>query len=141
MNSKTTALAALAFLGLCITSTLRADDSTPPPATPPAAPAKQITVEPPADAKLVLARNGVDVVVSWTLPPSTYRTIDIMRHTQPEPKGRGRIGTVGPSKPSFLDTLPDKTVTYWYWIKVTNADRSAFYLGPVICKPAEIWTP
>lgn len=117
---------------------LRAGDSAPP-ATPPAA--KQITVDAPADAKLVLARNGADVIVSWTLPAIAYRTIDVIRHTQAEPKGRTRLASLAPSKTSYLDTLPDKNTTYWYWIKVTNPDRSAFYLGPVVCKPAEVWTP
>lgn len=143
MNKKSIALAVLALAGICVTSTLRATEATSPatPVTPPAAPAKQVNVEPPADAKLTLARNGADVVVSWTLPPGNYRSIQITRHTQSEPRGRTGVGSVGPATTSYPDTLPDKTATYWYWIKVTQTDLTVFNVGPVISKPAEVWNP
>lgn len=143
MNKKSIALAVLSLVGLCVTSTLRANDATSPtvPVTPPAAPAKQVNVEPPAEAKLTLARNSADVVVSWTLPPGNYRSIQITRHTQSEPRGRTGVGSVGPATTSFPDILPDKTATYWYWIKVTQTDLTVFNVGPVISKPAEVWNP
>jgi hypothetical protein len=143
MNKKSTAFAALTLLGFGVTSLLHATEPTSPtaPSTPPVAPAKQVTVEPPAEAKLTLARNGADVVVSWSLPPGNYRSIQITRHTQSEPRGRTGVGSVGPSTTSYPDTLPDKTATYWYWIKVTQTDLSVFNVGPVISKPAEVWNP
>jgi hypothetical protein len=95
----------------------------------------------PIEPTLTVARNGVDVMLAWALPKGSYRSIEITRHTQSNPRGRTSVGVDGPSQTNYLDSLPDKAPTYWYWLKVTRSDLTVFNVGPARSDPSEVWTP
>jgi hypothetical protein len=83
-------------------------------------------------APLVATRSGATVHLEWSLPPSAsgYRAIEIMRNSQAQAAGRGRVRAVRAETTSLEDTLPDAAASYWYWLKLTHVDGTVQNLGP-----------
>lgn len=83
-------------------------------------------------APLVARRSGATVHLEWILPPSAtgYRAIEIMRNSQVQPTGRGRVRAVRAETTSLEDTVPDAAASYWYWLKLTHVDGTVQNLGP-----------
>lgn len=91
-------------------------------------------------AKLHVARNGSEVLVSWELPAEQVRVVEIYRNTTEDVKGRGRRGSLRPLPASMVDTVPDGN-PYWYWLKVIFKNGQTMNVGPAVTPPAEVWTP
>jgi len=103
-------------------------------------PAKPGTPEVSLNGTLEVARNGNEVILSWTLPTGEVRTIEIYRNTQRDVKGRGRAGTVRADVVVFHDKVPDDQ-TYWYWLKLTLPSGKNVNIGPVATPSAQVWNP
>lgn len=103
-------------------------------------PAKPGTPEAAANGTLEVARSGVEVLLTWTLPEGEVRTIEIYRNTISEVKGRGRAGAVRTDVTVFHDKVPDEQ-TYWYWVKLTRPNGVIVNIGPVATPKAAVWTP
>lgn len=92
--------------------------------------------------KLLVARDGGDVIVSWELPAgAAIKGIDIYRHTHESTKGRGRLDYVRPSPALFTDKVPDASADYWYWLKIVLVSGAHYNVGPVRTPDAVVWTP
>ena len=91
--------------------------------------------------KLHVARSGNDVMVTWELPPIEIKQFEIFRNTHKNPAGRGRAAAVRTEPAVFLDQVPDQTVTYWYWLKITLKDGQIVNIGPVATPDPTVWTP
>ena len=90
---------------------------------------------------LELARSGNEVMITWTLPHSEVRQLEIFRNTSKEPKGRGRAAAVRSEPTLYIDQVPDLNVTYWYWLKVTLHNGQVVNIGPVATPNPVVWTP
>lgn len=134
-----TPLRHLVLFGVFAVSAFAQTTPTPPapaPASGPAAPAptpKKITLE--------VARTGNEVLLTWTLPEGEVRMLEIMRNTTENAQGRGRIGTTRATVNVFSDTVPDATVTYWYWIKITRPSGEVINSSAVATPSAKVWSP
>lgn len=97
----------------------------------------------PVDLLLTVARNGDEVLLGWDVPEMDIeiRQLEIMRHTQRDQKGRGRVATVRVHPGLYNDRVPDPSRTYWYWLKITLADGRVIGAGPVQTPAAEVWSP
>ena len=110
---------------------------------PPPEPAPTPVVVPPPPPPVPAAptfqalRSGASVRLSWTLPEISdgYRAIEILRDSDPNPAGRGRIRAVRASVTQLDDNLPDPSAEYWYWLKLTAPDGSVTNLGPFAAVP------
>ena len=91
-------------------------------------------------AKLHVARNGSEVLISWELPAEQVRVVEVYRNTTVDVKGRGRRGSLRPLPASMVDTVPDGN-PYWYWLKVIFKDGQTMNVGPAVTPPADVWTP
>lgn len=129
----------LLFLGAFAASAFA---QIPPPVTAPT-PAAATPAPAPAPKKMVLevARTGNEVLLTWTLPEGEVRMLEIMRNTSENAPGRGRVGTTRATVNVFSDTVPDATVTYWYWVKLTRPSGDVVNIGPVATPSAKVWTP
>ncbi len=67
--------------------------------------------------------DGNSVRLSWSLTGITPRAQEIYRDTDANPKGRGRVGFMR-SGTEFVDHNVTPGTTYFYWIKVTESDRT-----------------
>ncbi len=114
----------------------------PPPPVPVPAPAPVVVAPPlppaPAVPNFQALRTGATVRLSWTLPESAdgYRAIEILRDSDPNPSGRGRVRAVRASVTQLEDTLPNSSADYWYWLKLTAPDGSVANFGPFEATPA-----
>jgi hypothetical protein len=115
---------------------------TPPPASAPA-PSATPSAPAPASKKITLevARTGNEVLLTWTLPEGEVRMLEIMRNTTENAQGRGRVGTTRATVNVFSDTVPDASVTYWYWIKITRPSGEVINSNAVPTPSAKVWTP
>jgi pectate lyase len=70
-----------------------------------------------------LSAQGGDGVIdlSWNAE-GAMGNIQIMRDTDSNPQGRGRIAILAGSATSYRDTDVSDGVTYWYWIKYQDAN-------------------
>lgn len=128
-------LAALAF-------PLSAQESSPHPALPATTVASSPSLdEIRAAARLEVARNGDEVLVTWSLPPADYKGVDVYRNIQERTSGRSRVDFVGATPAEFRDKVPDASVTYWYWLKVVLRTGEHINIGPVKTPDAAVWTP
>jgi hypothetical protein len=91
-------------------------------------------------AKLHVARNGSEVLISWEVPAEQVRVVEVYRNTTMDVKGRGRRGSLRPLPASMVDTVPDGN-PYWYWLKVIFKDGQTMNVGPAVTPPADVWTP
>ena len=91
--------------------------------------------------RLIIARSGGEVSARWELPDIEVRGVELLRNTQAGPKGRKRVASVSKKSTHYVDTLPDASAAYWYWLKVTLKDGRSVGLGPVATPSAEVWTP
>jgi len=66
--------------------------------------------------------NGA-VKLTWTLNNIKPRGQEIYRDTDPDPQGRGRIGFTKHGS-EFVDGNVTPGITYYYWIKATEVDRT-----------------
>lgn len=120
---------------------LGAADTSPPEAVPAATVAElpRLTAE---QVKFVAARNGAEVLFSWTFPDDyETRFAELLRNTKPDPSGRSRVGPVSIRSGQHADQTPDPTVTYWYWLKVTLKNGQTLNIGPVGTPAAQVWQP
>ena len=92
-------------------------------------------------AQLHVARSGNEVMITWALPPIEIKQFEIFRHTQKDPKGRTRAAAVRTEPAIYLDQVPDVSVTYWYWLKITLGNGQVLNVGPVATPDAAVWTP
>lgn len=92
----------------------------------------------PATPNFQALRTGSTVRLSWTLPENAdgYRAIEVLRDSDPNPSGRGRIRAVRASVTQLDDTLPNPASDYWYWLKLTAPDGSVSNFGPFAATPA-----
>lgn len=91
--------------------------------------------------QLHVARSGNEVMITWALPPLEIKQFEIFRNTHKDTKGRGRAAAVRTEPAIFLDQVPDLSVTYWYWLKITLASGQVLNVGPVATPDATVWTP
>ena len=98
---------------------------------------------PPAatDGALQIARNGNEVILAWELPAGKMRQVELMRNSSSQAMGRGRVAAVRAETTLYIDEVPDLTVTYWYWLKLTHADGRVVNIGPVPTPAPAVWTP
>lgn len=94
-----------------------------------------------AQTKLTVARTGAEVSIRWELPDVEIRGVDLIRNARKEPKGRDRIASVSKKTIQYIDTVPDASATYWYWLKITLKDGRTVGVGPVPTPDATVWTP
>lgn len=90
---------------------------------------------------LSLARDGQEVIVSWTKPTVSLRAFEIFRNDSDAMRGRLRIALVRSDREVIFDTLPDPKTKYWYWIKATSYEGQVVNIGPVATPPSTVWTP
>ncbi len=90
---------------------------------------------------LEVARNENEVLLTWTLPEGDFRQIEIYRNSHQNTTGRGRVTAVRATTTLYHDVVPDLTVTYWYWVKLTRGDGSVVNIGPVPTPDPSVWTP
>jgi hypothetical protein len=93
------------------------------------------------DGALQIARNGNEVILAWELPAGKMRQIELMRNSNRQAMGRGRVAAVRAETTLYIDEVPDLTVTYWYWLKLTLEDGRIVNIGPVPTPVASVWTP
>lgn len=91
--------------------------------------------------RLHVARSGNDVMITWELPPIEIKQFEIFRNIHKDPRGRGRAAAVRTEPAIYLDQVPDQTVTYWYWLKITLKNGQVVNIGPVATPDAKVWTP
>lgn len=94
-----------------------------------------------ANTKLTVARNGAEVSVTWELPDVEIRGMDLIRNDRKDPKGRDRLAFISKKTPHYIDTVPDASATYWYWLKITLKSGRTVGVGPVPTPDATVWTP
>lgn len=104
-------------------------------------PAKPGTPEAQTTPTLDVARSGNEVMITWTLPALEIKQFEIMRNTTSDARGRGRVAALRTEPAIYLDKVPDETVTYWYWAKMTLASGQVINVGPVATPESKIWTP
>ncbi len=90
---------------------------------------------------LEIARNGQDVSLAWKLPPGSIRQLQIYRNDRNDPSGRTSVATLSSPVEVYLERVPSKDVTYWYWLSITRADGRTDVVGPVSSKPSQVWEP
>jgi hypothetical protein len=80
-------------------------------------------------------------MLTWTLPPGEFRQIEIYRNTNNGAPGRTRAAAVRSETVHYMDKVPDLTVTYWYWLKLTRKTGEVVNLGPVPTPSPTVWQP
>lgn len=80
--------------------------------------------------RLVAERDGTTVKLSWTVPEGKWKNAEVLRNDKETTRNRKRVKAVRTSATRSTDTLPDDGKTYWYWIKLTDADKKSTNLGP-----------
>ncbi len=90
---------------------------------------------------LNIARDGQEVIVSWTTPTVPVRAFEIFRNDSDALRGRLRIALVRSDREVIFDALPDPKAKYWYWIKATSYDGQVVNVGPVATPTGTVWTP
>jgi hypothetical protein len=83
--------------------------------TPPGPTAKSVDLQATADS--------YSVRLNWSLTGITARAQEVYRDTDANPNGRSRIGFMRNGN-SFVDDNVTQGMTYYYWIKVTESDRT-----------------
>jgi hypothetical protein len=94
-----------------------------------------------SSSALDIARNGLDVSLAWKLPPGAIRQLQIYRNDRNDVSGRASVATLSSPVEVYLERVPSKDLTYWYWLAITRADGRTDVLGPVAAKPAQVWEP
>lgn len=122
-------LCAFVFFGaVCLDTEVRAVEATP---------ASAVTTE----GSLEVARSGADVMITWKLPQGEFRQIEIYRNTNNGAPGRSRAAAVRSETMHYMDKVPDLTVTYWYWLKLTRKTGEVVNIGPVPTPSPTVWQP
>lgn len=93
------------------------------------------------EGALQIARNGNEVILAWELPAGKMRQVELMRNSHSQAMGRGRVAAVRAETTLYIDEVPDLTVTYWYWLKLTLEDGRIVNIGPVPTPAPSVWTP
>ncbi|MGD9214475.1 MAG: hypothetical protein PVJ84_06660 [Desulfobacteraceae bacterium] len=72
-----------------------------------------------------LTANGGDAMVDlfWDVT-GTISSVQVMRDTDADPKGRQRMAILSASSRSYTDEDVVNGTQYWYWIKYTDADKA-----------------
>ncbi|MFT2009957.1 RICIN domain-containing protein [Pontibacter sp. 13R65] len=81
-------------------------------------------VTPPPAKSVVLAAQGTDNMVdlSWTVENiDDITALEVFRDTDSDPAGRTRIASLQANTRTYTDISAENGVTYWYWIKITDA--------------------
>jgi len=76
---------------------------------------------------VMLSAAGGDgkISLSWTAS-GDIRSIQVMRDTDANPKGRQRLASLSGKSRSYTDDSVMKGRQYWYWIKYTDAKRKVW---------------
>ncbi|MDF9827903.1 hypothetical protein M2447_002008 [Ereboglobus sp. PH5-10] len=83
-------------------------------------------------AEVKATQNGDKITISWTLPKDQWRMITLSRNDQEKPKGRVKVNVVNPNKrKDYVDTVPDASKSYWYWLKATRTNGDPVEIGPI----------
>ncbi len=61
--------------------------------------------------------------LSWEVTNGDITSVQVMRDTDPNPQGRGRVAFLRGDVRSFIDENLVNGTQYWYWIKYTYANR------------------
>jgi pectate lyase len=80
--------------------------------------------EAPQGVSVDLAATGGDAEVdlSWDVT-GTITSVQVMRDTDANPRGRQRLAILSGASRSYTDESVVNGTRYWYWIKYTYADR------------------
>ncbi len=72
-----------------------------------------------------LTATGGDgkIDLGWDVS-GTITSIQVMRDTDSNPQGRGRVAILNSSARSFTDENVSNGIQYWYWIKYTDENRN-----------------
>jgi rhamnogalacturonan endolyase len=84
----------------------------------------QGSTPPPPPKEVVLTATGGDrfVDLSWTVENiEDIRALEVFRDTDSNPSGRVRIESLRTDARAYTDNSVENNVTYWYWIKITDA--------------------
>jgi hypothetical protein len=73
------------------------------------------------ELQAIAGNDGVKL--NWNLVNITPRFQAVYRDTDPNPRGRGRIGVTW-NGTAFIDTEVTPGTTYYYWIKVLGTDET-----------------
>ncbi len=61
--------------------------------------------------------------LSWQVTNGDITSVQVMRDTDANPSGRGRVAFLGGGSRSFTDQNVANGTPYWYWIKYTYGNR------------------
>ncbi len=92
-----------------------------------------VTVSTDKVLELKAVAGDAKVDLSWIIRNFPLGTIQIMRDTDPNPIGRGRIAYG--SGTGYTDNNVTNGTTYYYWLKITAADGSTENVGPISATP------
>lgn len=73
--------------------------------------------------RLVAVGADGKINLSWDVANGNIDSVQVMRDTDSNPHGRGRVAFLGGSARSFTDEKVDNGTQYWYWIKYTYGNR------------------
>ena len=79
--------------------------------------------------------EGNGIRLNWTLDNINSARVEVMRDTDSNPSGRGRVAYVYVGTDTYLDTNIEEGKTYYYWIKCTsdgqtvNSNMASSYIG------------
>lgn len=82
------------------------------------------TTPPPPPKTVVLSAKGTDRMVdlSWTVENiENISSLEVYRDTDSNPSGRVRVIALGADARTYTDNSVENNITYWYWIKITDA--------------------
>lgn len=94
-----------------------------------------------AMSRLEAARADREVSLTWNLPMTSLRQLNLYRHTSDDAAGRTLIATLYPPAKMYLDQVPESNATYWYWLVAVDSDGKNVTYGPTATKSAAVWTP
>jgi hypothetical protein len=94
-----------------------------------------------SEGAIQVARSGADVMITWTLPAGEFKQIEIYRNTNNGAAGRTRSAAVRSETVHYMEKVPDLTVTYWYWLKLTRKTGEVVNIGPSPTPSPTVWQP
>ncbi len=76
------------------------------------------------------------VTLTWSSSNIDIRNIQIMRDTDSDPDGRTRIATTSTDETTYTDSDVTNGTTYYYWVKIVDADLVSYNSDAVSGTPA-----
>lgn len=92
---------------------------------------------------IYLAASGEDtrVDLSWSVTNFELNSLEIYRHTEPDPEGRTLVTTLEGDARTYADEGLENGVTYYYWIVGKDAAGNTLSSNRVNAVPAEVVVP